>query len=174
MFCLIKSYRLHVYILVMDGSGEEELTLEENEFVPSDLMLHLDSTAFNRYKPKLTLSGYSVPDPFGLPNQEWSDSVSGWPAVEYPCIFNYFVNTPGMYTPESLQAYKSLDSYALYHAGHVQTLWHHIVSDQSPVCILKSRVARSQSANEKPYDVWATLKKKDSSIMAAHCTCMAG
>ena len=100
--------------------------------------------------------------------------MSNWPLVDYGCIYNYFVNTPGMYTAESLQSYKGLDSYSLYHAGHVQTVYYHSVSTQSPVCILRAKVMKSQSVRDKPYDAWATVWKKDGRINAAHCTCMAG
>ena len=96
---------------------------------------HLDSAASVRYDQKLSLSGYNVPDPYSLGRAQWDDEVSKWPLVDYRCIYNYFVNTPGMYTAESLQSYKGLDSYSRYHAGHVQTVLYHSVSPQSPVCI---------------------------------------
>ena len=85
----------------------------------SEEICHLDSAAFIRYGQKLSLSGYNVPDPYSLGRAQWDDEVSNWPLVDYGCIYNYFVNTPGMYTAESLQSYKGLDSYSLYHAGHV-------------------------------------------------------
>jgi len=53
---------------------------------------------------------------------EWVDDVSKWPSVDYGCIYTYFINTPGMYTAETLKSYRSLDSYAPYHAAHVQTV----------------------------------------------------
>lgn len=140
----------------------------------SDQISHLDSAAFSRYRQKLTLSGYRVPDPYSVPSREWDDRVSLWPPVEYGNIYSYFINTPGMYTVESLKSYKSLDSYSLYHAGHVQTVLHHKVAKESPVCILKAKVQKSQSVTDKPYEAWATVTKKTGDINAAHCTCMAG
>ena len=89
---------------------------------------HLYSVSFDRYIQKLSLSGYDVPDPYSLDRSEWVDDISKWPSVDYGCIYQYFINTPGMYTTESMKAYKSLDSYALYHAGHVQTVLYHGVS----------------------------------------------
>ena len=53
---------------------------------------------------------------------EWVDDVSKWPYVHYGCIYTYFINTPGIYTAETLKSYRSRDSYAPYHAAHVQTV----------------------------------------------------
>ncbi len=155
------------------GDSSTSLSKEENE-QPSDQVAHLDSVAFSRYLQKLSLSGYQLPDPYSLPTKEWADRVCEWPPVEYGNIFSYFISTPGMYTPETLQSYKSLDSYSLYYAGHVQTVLYHSVSPQSPVCILRARVLKSQSVQDKPYDTWASTYKKDGRVSAAHCTCMAG
>ena len=71
----------------------------------SEEICHLDSAAFIRYGQKLSLSGYNVPDPYSLGRAQWDDEVSNWPLVDYGCIYNDFVNTPGMYTAESLQSY---------------------------------------------------------------------
>jgi len=69
---------------------------------------HLDSTHYNRYLQKLSLSGYKVPDPFSL---KCIDDVSLWPEILLGNIWGYFINTPEMYTNNSLLSYKSLDSY---------------------------------------------------------------
>ena len=84
------------------------------------------------------------------------------------------MNTPGIYTAEALESYRNLDSYALFHAGNVHTVYCHKVSEQCPVSILKAKVARSQTVSDKPYEAWATVFKKTGQINAAHCTCMAG
>lgn len=108
----------------------------------------LDSEGWTRYQQKLVVSGYHVPDPFTL--EEWENAVNKWPNVEYPDIFNYLINTPGTFTQDTLKAYKSLEAYNLYHAGHVHTVWYNKVSDQSPVCALKSKVTPSQRITETP------------------------
>lgn len=51
----------------MDGSGEG-VALEETGFVPSEIIMHLGSTASNRQKQKLALAGYSVLDSYGMPH----------------------------------------------------------------------------------------------------------
>ena len=135
---------------------------------------HLDSVAYSNYKQKLSCSGYDVPDPYSIFDTEWEDSVSKWPRVEYGNLFNYFIKTPGMYTPTNLESYRSLDSFSLYRDGHVQTLLYHHVHKNSPVCLLKAHVIRSQRVTEQAYDVWVAVHKSSGIISAGHCTCMAG
>ena len=43
----------------------------------------------------------------GVHSVDWQD----WPRVEYPDVYNYLIQTPSIYTGESLRAYKSLDGY---------------------------------------------------------------
>ena len=53
-----------------------------------------------------------IDDPYvmqeqGIDSVNWQD----WPRVEYPDVYNYLIQTPSLYTGESLRAYKSLDGY---------------------------------------------------------------
>jgi predicted transcriptional regulator len=50
------------------------------------------------------------------------DRVSLNRSLARKCVYTYFINTPGMYIAEALKSYRSLDSYAPYHAAHVQTV----------------------------------------------------
>ena len=131
----------------------------------------LDNEAWARYKQKLQISGYEVPDPFSL--TDWEDNIHKWPPVEYGDIYNYLINSPGVYTQDTLKAYKSLDAYSFYSAGHVHQVFYHNVSKESPVCVLKSKVTPSQSVTDPPREAWVVVDKKGA-ISAAHCTCMAG
>ena len=38
---------------------------------------------------------------------DWVDDVKKWPAVDFPAIYAYLIDTPG-YTREKLKAFKSL------------------------------------------------------------------
>ena len=50
---------------------------------------------------------------------EWRDEMSKWPPIDYGSMYNYFVNTPGMYPVESLKPYTSRDSYVLRQDTHI-------------------------------------------------------
>ena len=42
------------------------------------------------------------------------DDISLWPPVEYGNVHNYLIKTPGPYSIEELEAYKSLEAYNYY------------------------------------------------------------
>lgn len=54
----------------------------------------------------------------GTPSLEWQV----WPQVEYPDFDNYLIQTPSIYTGESLRAYNSLDGYNLCVNGWVSNV----------------------------------------------------
>ena len=54
------------------------------------------------------------PDPYEIKEEFWIDNVSKWPSVEFPALYMYFIETPGGYTREKLNAYKSLEAYNYY------------------------------------------------------------
>ena len=73
----------------------------------------LDPIARKRYEEKLTLLGLStLEDPYELwKTDKFVEKMSLWPPVEYPHIFCYFVERPGVYTRSELMQWKSLDAY---------------------------------------------------------------
>ena len=84
------------------------------------------------YRRKLELLG-KVEDPYLMwekPAQTVSTSLDwhDWPNVEYPDIYNYLIETPSLYTKESLKAYKSLDGYKYYCDGRVSKVSVHSYS----------------------------------------------
>ena len=132
----------------------------------------LSGEAWARYQQKLMQSGYNVPDPFSL--SDWTDSVHSWPQVEYGDIYNYLINSPGIFTQDTMKAFKSLDAYSMYHAGHVQAVLYHEIHKDSPVCALKSKVIPSMRVTEAPHEAWVLVNKTSGEVSTAHCTCMAG
>ena len=130
---------------------------------------HLDSTAYNRYLTKLSLSGYKVPDPY---LHKCVNNVSKWPEILWSDICDYFIDTIGMYTKDQIKAYRSLEAYCYYKRGHVYPVLYHPVSKESPVCILRTEVMKSQAVHA-PHEVWVTVRKNSGTVIAAHCTCMA-
>ena len=69
----------------------------------------LDNVSLKRYREKLTVNGMSIQDPYSLTN--WKSKLTLLPNIEYGDIYNYLINSPGIYTKESMRAYKSLDGY---------------------------------------------------------------
>ncbi len=69
----------------------------------------------NVTEKKLGLLG-GLEDPYLHSERIISEDWQNWPAVEYPDVYNFLIQTPSLYTGESLKAYKSLDAYN--HAVH--------------------------------------------------------
>ena len=56
----------------------------------------LSNDAKQRYRTKLAIVGLDE-CPYRLPADVWVDDPTRWPDLEYPDLFNYFVNSPGRY-----------------------------------------------------------------------------
>ena len=141
----------------------------------SQYVKNLDLKAFDRYKAKLQYckGAEQIPDPYSI-SEGWKKELESWPDLTYGDIYVYLIETPGLYTKESLKAYKSLEAYSTFTCGHVKEVSYHLVTDRCPYCLLKAQVIPSQRLREKPHEVWVCLKKQDGSVYCAHCTCMAG
>ena len=97
--------------------------------------------------------------------------MSLWPPMEYPHIFCYFVEHPGVYMQQELMQWTSLKAYNYFENGHVRTV--EIWPVDSTSCILRAVVNPSQQSPDIPHRTWVAVKS-DGQIIAAHCTCMAG
>ena len=91
------------------GSGDENVALSEVKGL-SEYFTALDPVAKSRYESKLTYKGRSneeimLPDPYAF--KEWHNDPRSWPDLT-------FGDTPGIYTRESLKAYKSLEAYDFF------------------------------------------------------------
>ncbi|WAR00132.1 hypothetical protein MAR_024504 [Mya arenaria] len=135
---------------------------------------NLDQVASDRYIEKLNVGGVQLPDPYSVAVKRWDSDVSKWASVLYPDIYNYLINYPGLYTAESLKAYKSLDGYNYFHCGHVQQVLYHELSKESTACLLKTKVTPTQRVNDKPHETWVCIDKKGGHVISAHCNCKAG
>ena len=126
-------------------------------------------------KLQLTTGEY-LPNPATLPNEEWSLNLKLWPALEFPHVHLYLINTPSEYTHEKKRAYKSLDAYNYVVCGHVHRVKYHPISKSSSYCFLKADVLPSQRQGDKTklYEAWICVDKKTADILTAYCTCMAG
>ncbi|KAK6168739.1 hypothetical protein SNE40_019924 [Patella caerulea] len=139
----------------------------------SEYLKNLSNPDKNLYSQKLISVGITDPqanDPF-LYQSSWLDDVSKWPMVDFGQLYVYLIDTPGIFTRESMKTYKSLEAYNQYESGWVQTCFTKIVGKN---IIFKAKVNRSQAVTEKPHEAWVCVNNSDGSIITGHCTCMAG
>ena len=132
----------------------------------------LQGPARVRYLEKLRLIGLGEnEDPYSNSNSsKFVEDLTLWPTVEYGHIFGYFVMRPGLYTQEQLLAWKQLDSYNYFQSGYVRTV---LVWCVGNIRLLKALVNPSQRSPDTAHHCWLSVKK-DGTMVAAHCTCMAG
>lgn len=109
-------------------------TWSESEYFKS-----LDTENQIQYQKKLKLSdGTQLPDPLSL--NDWKSDVRLLPDIGWGDLNNYLINTPSVFTQQSLKAYKSLEAYNFFVCGHVQDVYYNNISDDSKFCFLKSEV----------------------------------
>ena len=126
----------------------------------------------NRYTDKLNACGIST-CPYQIPADYWINDPMQWPQLEWPEVFDYLLNTPGVYTRESMKNRKSLEAHNQFTSEWVRTVF--LYQEKGAlVSILKAEVTPSQRLNEDTHTAWAALSRKDESVVAAHCSCMAG
>ena len=53
-------------------------------------------------------------DPFLIEASAWENDISKWPPVDFGSIYTFLIDKVGVYTKESLKAYKSLNAYNYY------------------------------------------------------------
>lgn len=135
-------------------------------------MSTLDSVSQARYIEKLHIDGKPIPDPYTIEN--WTEDMTLWPNIMYGHVYNYVINTPGIYTKEAMESYTSLEGYNFLESGKVREVFYNEVSKESTACLLKAKVNPSQRQNDQPHEAWALVDKKNAYIITAHCTCKAG
>lgn len=139
----------------------------------SDYFKTLNMTDRERYIQKLTLNnGVRLPDPYFI--TEWQYDSSKWPDLQWPDIHCYLIEKPSVYTREKVRAYKSMDACQFAVCGHVQEVKFHDIDGE--FCVLSAEVLPSQRQGHKTsmYNAWAIVNKKESYILTANCTCVAG
>ena len=125
-----------------------------------------------RYRQKLSALVIDT-CPYKLPAGSWVDDPTKWPGIEWPDVSYYLIDTPGVFTRESMRNRRSLEAYNQFESGWVKTVLYYQPTD-SPHCILKADVIPSQRVNDTPHHPWVGIHKKDKIVTAAHCDCMAG
>ena len=66
--------------------------------------------AKSRYSEKLKLVHLDL-WPYQIPADSWKNNPTKWSALEYPDIYHYLVETPGVFTRETMKNKKSLEAH---------------------------------------------------------------
>ena len=64
----------------------------------------------NQIQKKLKLVNLDL-CPYLIPADSWKNDLTKWPALEYSDIYHYLVETPGIFTRESMKSRKSLEAH---------------------------------------------------------------
>ena len=82
--------------------------------------------AHKRYTDKLKISGVTLPNPYSIDQGLWTEDVlTSWPTLEFGDLYSCLVDSKGMFTQESLRAYKSLEAYNYFFNGYVRTVFYY-------------------------------------------------
>ena len=113
--------------------------------------------------------------PYQIPADSWENDPTKWPALEYPDIYHYLVETPGIFTRESMKNRKSLEAHNQFTRGWVRTVYHYQKTGSNFVILEAEVIMKScQRLNEDPHVPWIVVNSLSTMIETAHCTCMAG
>ena len=137
----------------------------------SDYYSSLDYLAQKRYLEKCRIEGVTLPDPYGVKDENWSEDLSLCPDLQFGDIYTYLIETKGQYTRENLKAYKSLEAYNYFYNGHVRTVYCYT---HDRYVIMKAKVNPSQKNPEEAHTAWVILHSATAEIKTAHCNCKAG
>ena len=97
--------------------------------------------------------------PYEIPADAWVDDPTTWPDLEYPEVYEYLINTPGVFTKEAMQNRKSLEAHNQFVSGWVRTVYLY-KNMKMPFTLMKAEVTPSQRLNEKPHNPWVAVNNK--------------
>lgn len=137
----------------------------------SEYLSSADYLAQKRYSEKLLVEGVSLPDPYGLGEEVWSNDMSLWPDLQYGDVYNYLIESKGQYTAQSLRAFKSLEAFNYFYNGHVRTVYCY---QFERFAIMKAKVNPSQKNPDEAHTAWVIIHQTTAEVKVGHCDCKAG
>ena len=115
---------------------------------------NLAPEAFQRYKQKISICGLEC-CPYQLVFQDLTEDPRQWPDVTHGDIWEYLVNSPGVFTQQTMRNFKSLEAYRFFQSGWVRTVYHRVYDD---TILFRAEVTPSYRVNEEPHYPWIVLK----------------
>ena len=109
--------------------------------------------------------------PYLLPANTQKDTPTLWTELEYPEVYDYFINTPGVYTKEAMKSRKSLKTHNQFVSGWVRVI--KVMQTEENIHLLTATVLHSQALSDDPLQPWVALQKCGS-VICAHCNSMTG
>ena len=126
------------------------------------------------HSEKLNLVNFDL-CPYQIPANFRKNDPTKWLALEYPDIYHYLVEIPGVFTRESMKNRKSLEAHNQFISGWVRTVYHYQKTGSNFVILESEVIMKScQRLNEDPHVPWIAVNSLSTMIETAHCTCMAG
>ena len=80
-----------------------------------------------------------------------------WPDVEWPEIYEYLINSPGVYTRESMKSRKSLEAHNQFTSGWVRDVLHYPVPPHKDIFVFKADIMPTQRINDVCHTPWVAV-----------------
>ena len=133
----------------------------------SSYFYQLEEVTKQCYIEKLDKLG-GINDPYSAEPTTVCEDWQNWPDVEYADIYNYLIETPSVYTCNSLKAYKNLKAYNYYVNGWIDDVRVvQITKLCHPHYMVTASVRHSQKLSVAPV-------KENGIVVCTHCSCMVG
>lgn len=142
---------------------------------------HRERTNLLVYKKKFET--YSISDPLEM-KTGWIGENTGmlqWPKIYFMDISRYFssvISREDLWQRLECE-YKEGKAYRYFTNGFIGEILINNISDESKLCILKTKCVPSQRVSARQYDVWVIVRKDQingtsGEILGGYCTCTAG
>ena len=147
----------------------------------SPVIEHKERKVLAEYLAKFNIDSYQIPDPLEITRSSWiseADGIHKWPSLYYYDIAKYLNHLAPVFLCRLESEYKLGKAYRYFSCAFVREVFYFDLNS-TDLCILKCKVLPSQRLNNKPYDVWAIIRKDltekpGGEIVSAYCACTAG
>ena len=72
--------------------------------------------------------------------ERWDENINKFSDITWRDVTGYLIETPSLYTKESMIAYKSLEALDYFACGHVQQYFYHDIYSACKFCFIRSNV----------------------------------